>query len=60
MKTQNTKLQFNVKSIVELDNSELNNVVGGSFGGLVDFIGDVIDVIEVVDNFIDNISKPQL
>lgn len=53
MKTQNTKLNFNAKTIVELENSELNNVAGGSLGDLIDFI-------QAVDNFIDNIGKPQL
>ena len=60
MKTQSTKLNFNKRDISELDGSELNNIVGGSFGDLADFIGAVVDVIEAADNFIDNISVPQL
>lgn len=53
MKTQNKNLMFNKSSILELDNLELSNIAGGSLGSL-------IDLIDAVDNFIDNISKPQL
>jgi hypothetical protein len=60
MKTQSKQLNFNKRDILELESSELNNIVGGSLGDLVDFIGGVVDVIEAVDNFIDNISVPQV
>ena len=49
MKTQNTKLAFGKNSIVELNDTELNTINGGSLGefveGAFDVLGQVVDAV---------------
>jgi len=47
MKTQNTKLQFKVKSILELNNNDLNAVFGGTFSTNSES-GPLCDMIEFI------------
>ncbi|WP_290701532.1 class I lanthipeptide [Lacinutrix sp.] len=43
MKTLNKKLEFNKSSLIELDNSQMDSINGGSTTFFVDWVQDQID-----------------